>query len=348
MTAYYAFNKEIADRYGISAAILLQYIHYWCKKNEEEGRNIIDGCAWTYNTIPDLAEQISCLTENQIRLASKKLIEAGLIVVGNHNRTKADRMKWYAVTDIALAILEPKEDAEKASSEGASDGEKKVKKVQKSPTDSKMQKSQMDCGKSQMDCENRSLSSNSIYINNIYNKRTTNKDINNSASPTPSSRAVDEPTSPTAKSAADAQERTQGNCPFFEILKAYNDICTSYPRMSVLDNERRRAILKLWKQYGSIDFFVRVFLKAEASAYLKGTNDRKWHADFDWIVKPSNFGKILDGKFDVLYERKQTQSTPIQSNRLTNPSFELSDLERIYAQAFDINTPKNDRKAAEA
>ena len=332
MTAYYAFNKEIADRYGLSAAILLQYIHYWCKKNEEEGRNIIDGCAWTYNTIPAIVEQIACLSEYQVRSATKKLVDAGLIVVGNFNRTKADKMKWYAVTDIAKSILEPKEDSEKESSESVSKDEKNgQKESQLKKPQMELKKPQMELKKPQMELKKPQMYSNTILYNNNIQYNTSNKYINNSASPTPSNRAVDEPTSPTAKSDAHAQARTQGNCPFFDILKAYQSICTSYPSVSILDGDRRKAVIKLWKRYGNLTFFTRAFEKAQASAYLKGTNDRKWHADFDWIVKESNFAKILDGRFDVLYERKQ--NTP--SNRLECASFSTDDINAVMQRAYD-------------
>ena len=326
-------SKEITAKLGMTCAVVLQYIAHWVEVNTHEDRNFEDGRYWTYNTQAQIADDLG-ISKYQVNRCLKKLVEEGYLLAQNLNRTKQDRMLWYALSDIAISVLYPYEEAtKKASSKGISEEKTKT--------------ATSNCKSATSNCKSATCSSNSIYINNnMHHKQ--HHIQHNSASPTPSNASVDETESPTAKSAAEAQTRTQGNCPFFDILKAYNEICTSYPRMSVLDNERRRAILKLWKQYGSLDFFTRVFRKAEASAYLKGTNDRKWHADFDWIVKPSNFAKILEGRFDVLYERKQAQSAPIQSNRLTNPSFEISDIERIYAQAFNIDTSNSNRKAAEA
>ena len=31
---------------------------------------------------------------------------------------------------------------------------------------------------------------------------------------------------------------------------------------------------------------------------MKGENDRNWRADFDWIMKPTNMCKVLEGKYD--------------------------------------------------
>ena len=45
----------------------------------------------------------------------------------------------------------------------------------------------------------------------------------------------------------------------------------------------------------SICFF---FEKAEASEFLKGENDRAWTADFDWLIRPTNMSKVLEGKYD--------------------------------------------------
>lgn len=44
--------------------------------------------------------------------------------------------------------------------------------------------------------------------------------------------------------------------------------------------------------------FRTVFGKAEESEFLKGKNNRDWSATFDWIIKDSNFVKILEGNYD--------------------------------------------------
>jgi hypothetical protein len=38
--------------------------------------------------------------------------------------------------------------------------------------------------------------------------------------------------------------------------------------------------------------------KAAVSDFLNGKNDRGWLATFDWIMKPNNFAKVLEGNFD--------------------------------------------------
>ena len=40
------------------------------------------------------------------------------------------------------------------------------------------------------------------------------------------------------------------------------------------------------------------FQKVEASNFLKGDNERGWRAEFDWVLKPENLVKVLEGNYD--------------------------------------------------
>ena len=46
------------------------------------------------------------------------------------------------------------------------------------------------------------------------------------------------------------------------------------------------------------DAIAEVFMKAYKSDFLKGQNSRGWHATFDWLIKPTNFEKVLSGNYD--------------------------------------------------
>lgn len=81
-----------------------------------------------------------------------------------------------------------------------------------------------------------------------------------------------------------------------EIADMYNNICISYPRLKTLSDARRKAIKARLKQYSTEDF-KKVFEMAEQSDFLKGANSRNWAANFDWLVKDSNFAKVLDGNY---------------------------------------------------
>jgi len=82
-----------------------------------------------------------------------------------------------------------------------------------------------------------------------------------------------------------------------QIADMYNNTCVSFPSLVSLSDSRKKAIKARFKTY-SIDDFEKLFLKAEASDFLKGKNDRNWSATFDWLIKDSNMAKVLDGNYD--------------------------------------------------
>lgn len=81
------------------------------------------------------------------------------------------------------------------------------------------------------------------------------------------------------------------------IVALFHTYCPSYPKVKVISQARSKAIRARLKVY-SKGQFVEMFKKAEASSFLKGANDRNWSANFDWLMKDSNFAKVLDGNYD--------------------------------------------------
>lgn len=86
--------------------------------------------------------------------------------------------------------------------------------------------------------------------------------------------------------------------PYEKIMQLYNTICTSLPKIKIIDGQRRKAVAARWRTYQSIEPFVDLFRKAEASTFMRGDNDKGWTADFDWIIRPTNMAKVLEGKYD--------------------------------------------------
>lgn len=87
------------------------------------------------------------------------------------------------------------------------------------------------------------------------------------------------------------------HCPFVKIKDLYHSICVSYPKLRSLDGNRKKAVAARWRMYKDLKIFEELFTIAESSDFLKGNNDRNWSADFDWMMKPTNFAKILEGKY---------------------------------------------------
>lgn len=92
------FDTNIAERYGINAAIILQNMYYWIEKNRANEKHFHDGYYWTYNSLKAFEELFPYMSTKQIRGALEKLEEEGIIVCGNYNNSTYDRTKWYAIT----------------------------------------------------------------------------------------------------------------------------------------------------------------------------------------------------------------------------------------------------------
>ena len=83
---------------------------------------------------------------------------------------------------------------------------------------------------------------------------------------------------------------------FQSIVDLYHNICKSFPVVRSLSDARKKAIKARLNTY-SIDDFRTVFENAEASSFLKGSNDRNWTATFDWLIKDANMAKVLEGNY---------------------------------------------------
>ena len=99
------FDTDIACKYGIEAAILLQNIYFWTDKNRANDKHFHDGHFWTYNSVKAYKELFSYMSESTIRRALKKLEDDGVILTGNYNQVKYDHTNWYAITSKGYALI---------------------------------------------------------------------------------------------------------------------------------------------------------------------------------------------------------------------------------------------------
>jgi predicted phage replisome organizer len=81
-----------------------------------------------------------------------------------------------------------------------------------------------------------------------------------------------------------------------QIVDLYHSICKSFPSVRSLSESRKKAIKARLKTY-SLEDFKTVFENAEASSFLKGSNDRNWSANLDWLIADKNMAKVLEGNY---------------------------------------------------
>lgn len=104
----HSFDVEIAKEYGIESAIILKHLSFWIQKNMACEKHCFNGIYWTYSSVKAFRELFPYMGEKQIRNNIDKLKKAGLIIVGEFNKSAYDRTKWYAITDAGWDLLHHK------------------------------------------------------------------------------------------------------------------------------------------------------------------------------------------------------------------------------------------------
>ena len=125
-----------------------------------------------------------------------------------------------------------------------------------------------------------------------------------------------------------------------QVVALYHSICISYPSVKSLSDARRKAINARLKKYSLEDFKI-LFEKAEASAFLKGSNDRNWSANFDWLIKDANIAKVIDGNYDNKPGTKSKVSVPDYDNKNKFNNFNQRDYD--YGQ-MERNLIRKDKE----
>lgn len=64
-----------------------------------------------------------------------------------------------------------------------------------------------------------------------------------------------------------------------------------------LSDSRKGMINARIKSYGK-KTFADMIHRAYQSDFLKGQNKKGWTASFDWLIKPTNFEKVISGNYD--------------------------------------------------
>lgn len=127
------------------------------------------------------------------------------------------------------------------------------------------------------------------------------------------------------------------------VVDLYHNICKSYPSVRSLSDARKKAIRARLKSY-SLEDFKTVFENAENSSFLKGSNDRNWSANFDWLIADKNMAKVLEGNYadKPRYGRKEPVPGWAQPSL---GSAELEAIQRVLKE--DPDTAGNNPEIAE-
>jgi hypothetical protein len=73
---------------------------------------------------------------------------------------------------------------------------------------------------------------------------------------------------------------------------------TGWPQVQKVSPPRRTALRNRIKDVGGLDAWKAAMDRAALSPLLTGNNNSGWAADFDWLAKPANFTKLMEGNYD--------------------------------------------------
>jgi len=90
-------DPELATVVGLTEAIIMQQIHYWCVKNEGDKYHYKEGNTWVYNSMEQWVENFPFWSRDTIRRALSRLQKDGLVITGSFNKDRRDRTLWYRV-----------------------------------------------------------------------------------------------------------------------------------------------------------------------------------------------------------------------------------------------------------
>lgn len=106
-----------------------------------------------------------------------------------------------------------------------------------------------------------------------------------------SSRNSDEPND---------QKTEQPRIPYQQIRELYAKHLPMLPQVKIFDEARKALIRSRWNadpRFQSIEFWEKFFIHVSKSNFLTGQGDSSWRSSFDWILKPANFKKIVEGNY---------------------------------------------------
>lgn len=103
-----------------------------------------------------------------------------------------------------------------------------------------------------------------------------------------------------------------------EALSSYNEAAErcGWVLMREFTENRRIAARGAWKRLGGQEGWRHLIAAAERQSFLGGNNDRQWRMDFDFILKPGNAAKILEGKYLTVTERAAEPDSAERKRRL--------------------------------
>ena len=271
----HSFNVEVATKYGMLEAVLLENINFWVAKNKANEKNFYDGFYWTYNSITALSKLFPYASRATIFRALHNLEDAGLILAGNYNKDASDKTKWYTLTKKGELLLNGTETCQPESNAGSGNN---VFHSETTPFQN----------------ETTPFQNETTPFQNETTLPYINTDINTDVSLTVSNDTV-------------RRTDVQRVAEHWNQLAAYG----VKPVISINHGTKRFDMLRARVRSYGIDKILEAIENIKKSSFLCGSGQKGWFITFDWFVRPNNFIKVLEGNYEGMEDKgSRNKSSP--------------------------------------
>ena len=96
------------------------------------------------------------------------------------------------------------------------------------------------------------------------------------------------------------EEKSNSSAPaahdYASVIDSFNRVCLDLPKVRDLNDRRKQAIRSAEKKVQDYGGWDKLFESVQQSDFLTGRSGA-WRCGFDWILKPSNLVKIIEGNY---------------------------------------------------
>ena len=131
---------------------------------------------------------------------------------------------------------------------------------------------------------------NNKEFNNIKEAEASTSETSSDAAAEPQAQAKNE----------ESQAKKQDKIDFEKVRQQFNRLMQdkAIPKLKGKIAGQRKAFFEARVREYGITSAYRVMIKAAESGFLNGGGRNGWLANFEWIFRPNNFPKVLDGYYD--------------------------------------------------
>lgn len=131
---------------------------------------------------------------------------------------------------------------------------------------------------------------NNKGFNNIKEAKASTSETSSDAAAEPQAQAKNE----------ENQAKKQDKIDFEKVRQQFNRLMQdkAIPKLKGKIAGQRKAFFEARVREYGITSAYRVMIKAAESGFLNGGGRNGWLANFEWIFRPNNFPKVLDGYYD--------------------------------------------------